>query len=156
MRIVFPGRNSIKTVSNEEQMISEDKCASIFSRQMEATAFILPAFFFSTLTNSWAFFCLRYLLFCVLWYDVMNEQTTKKMRPRQSSDVTVLYLDFLSYQTSFYYTWFSMKDYSNDFGNISFCFCVFPVVVVFFFFSLFDLYFLKTLLEFLFSCCSNE
>ena len=79
----------------------------------------------------------------------MNEQTTKKMRPRQSSDVTVLYLDFLSYQTSFYYTWFSMKDYSNDF-------CVFPVVVVFFFFSLFDLYFLKTLFEFLFSCCSNE
>ena len=98
-------------------MISEDKCASIISRQMEATAF----------------FCLRYLLFCVLWYDVMNEQTTKKMRPRQSSDVTVLYLDFLSYQTSFYYTWFSMKDYSNDFGNISFCFCVFPVVVVVFY-----------------------
>ena len=26
-----------------------------------------------------------------------------------------------------------MKGYSNDFGNISFCFCVFPVVVVDFF-----------------------
>ena len=26
-----------------------------------------------------------------------------------------------------------MKGYSNDFGNISFCFCVFPVVVVVFF-----------------------
>ena len=99
-------------------MISEHKCASIISRQMEATAL----------------FCLRYLLFCVLWYDVMNEQTTKKMRPRQSSDVTVLYLDFLSYQTSFYFTWFSMKDYSNDLGNIIFCFCVFPVVVVVVFF----------------------
>ena len=49
-----------------------------------------------------------------------------------------------------------MKDYLNDFGNISFCSCVFPVVVVDFFFCLFYLYFLKNLLEFLFPCCSND
>ena len=41
-------------------------------------------------------FYLRYLLFCVLWYDVMNKQTTEKMILRQSRDVTVLYLDFFA------------------------------------------------------------
>ena len=79
MRTVFRGRNSIKAVSYEEHMISEDKYASRFSHQMEATVFILPAKYFSTLMNSLAFFYLRYLLFCVLWYG---------------GDITVLYSDF--------------------------------------------------------------
>ena len=82
VRTAFCGRNSIKTVSYEEQMISEDKYASWFSHQMEANVFTLPAKYFSTLMKSLAFFGLRYLLFCVLWYDVMNIQTTEKMRPR--------------------------------------------------------------------------
>ena len=78
MRTVFQGRNSIKTVSYEEHMISEDKYASRYSHQMEATVFILPANYFSTFMNSLAFFDLRYLLFCVFWYDGMNKKTTEK------------------------------------------------------------------------------
>ena len=61
---------------------------------MEAYVFSIPAKYLSTLMKSLAFFGLRYLLFCVLWYNVMNIQTTEKMRPRQSNDVTLLYLDF--------------------------------------------------------------
>ena len=49
-----------------------------------------------------------------------------------------------------------MEGYSSDLGNRSFCFRVFLVVVVVFFFCLCDLYFLKNLLEFLFTCCSND
>ena len=45
MRTVLRGRNSIKTVSYEEQIISQDKYASRFSHQMEATVFIFPAIF---------------------------------------------------------------------------------------------------------------
>ena len=71
-------------------MISEDKYTRIFSQQIEVTVFILPAKYFSTLMNSLAFFYLRYLLFCVLWYDAMNIQ--KKIRPRQSTYMCVSWL----------------------------------------------------------------
>ena len=62
-------------------MISGDRYASRYLHQMEATVFILPAKYFSTPMNSLAFFYLRYLLFCVLWYD---------------GDVTVLYSDIFA------------------------------------------------------------
>ena len=48
-RTVFQERSSKKTVSFEEQIMSKDKYSSIFSRQMEATVFIiLPQIFFTT------------------------------------------------------------------------------------------------------------
>ena len=74
MLTAFRGRNSIKTVSYEKQMISEDKYASWFSHQMEAYVFSIPAKYLSTLMKSLAFFGLRYFLFCVLW-EQRNEHT---------------------------------------------------------------------------------
>ena len=44
---VFQKRSS-KTVSFEEQIMSKDKCSSIFSCQMEAIVFIILQLFFAT------------------------------------------------------------------------------------------------------------
>ena len=47
-RTVFRERSSRKTVSFEEQIMSKDKYASIFSPQMEAIVFIILQIFFAT------------------------------------------------------------------------------------------------------------
>jgi len=46
-RTVFRERNSRKTVSFEEQIMSKDKYASILSGQMEAIVFIILQIFFA-------------------------------------------------------------------------------------------------------------
>ena len=47
-RTVFRKRSSKKTVSFEEQIMSTDKYASIFSCQIEAILFIILQIFFAT------------------------------------------------------------------------------------------------------------
>ena len=47
-RTVFRERSSRKTVSIEEQIMSNDKYPSIFSSQMETIVFIIPQIFFAT------------------------------------------------------------------------------------------------------------
>ena len=47
-RTVFRERNSRKTVSYEEQIMSKDKYSSIFSLQMEAIIFIILQIFLAT------------------------------------------------------------------------------------------------------------
>ena len=47
-RTVFRERSSRKTVSYEEQMMSKDKCPSIFSPHMGAIVFIILQIFFAT------------------------------------------------------------------------------------------------------------
>ena len=49
-RTVFRERSSRKTVSYEEQIMSEDKYPSLFSPQMETTVFIILQIFFATRT----------------------------------------------------------------------------------------------------------
>ena len=48
MRTVFRERSSRKTVSFEEQIMSQDKYPGIFSPQMEAIVFIILQIFFAT------------------------------------------------------------------------------------------------------------
>jgi len=45
---IFRERSSRKAVSYEEQLMSKDKCPSIFSPQMEAVVFIILQIFFAT------------------------------------------------------------------------------------------------------------
>ena len=65
---VFWKHSSRKTVSFEEQMMSNDKYAGIFLRQMEATVFIILQIFFAVCAvlkigeYSWVFPSFEYLV----------------------------------------------------------------------------------------------
>ena len=156
MLTAFRGRNSIKTVSYEEQMISEDKYASWFSHQMEAYVFSIPAKYLSTLMKSLAFFGLRYFLFCVLW-EQRNEHTNnwKNETEKEQWCHRSLFRFFCLTKCHFTIQGLVWKVIQATLETEIFVF-VFFFLFLFFFLCLFYLYYLKNLLEFLFSCCSTD
>lgn len=79
MQIGFQERISSKTVSFEEQIMFKDEYMGIFPRQMGAIVFIILQIFLNAqglkmFTNSLPFTAYEGLLFCVFWYNFMNEK----------------------------------------------------------------------------------